>query len=62
MDDIQPNSPEALAKARKLRNIFMLIAAGNIVFVAIVMWMKPGGTRQPEKPATPKLEEPAARD
>ena len=40
MADIEPNSPEALAKARKVKNLFFLIAIANIVVIAIVIWSR----------------------
>ena len=37
----EPNSPEALRAAQKVRNVFYMIAAANIVLIAIVMWPRP---------------------
>lgn len=37
----EPNSPEALRAAQKVRNIFYMIAAANFVIIAIVMWPRP---------------------
>ena len=37
----EPNSPEALRAAQKVRNIFCMIAAANLVVIAIVMWPRP---------------------
>ena len=37
----EPNSPEALRAAQKVRNIFYMIAAANLVVIAIVMWPRP---------------------
>jgi hypothetical protein len=37
----KPNSPEALRAAQKVRNIFYMIAAANIVVIAIVLWPRP---------------------
>ena len=44
----EPNSREARRAAQKVRNVFFLIAAVNIVIVAIVVWPHP----KPETPAT----------
>src|SRR5829696_7112025 len=37
----KPNSPEAVRAAQKVRNIFYMIAAANIVVIAIVLWPRP---------------------
>src|SRR5688572_20763522 len=37
----EPNSPEALRAAQKVRNIFYMIAAANLVVIAIVLWPRP---------------------
>jgi hypothetical protein len=37
----EPNSPEALRAAQKVRNVFYMIAAANLVVIAIVMWPRP---------------------
>jgi hypothetical protein len=37
----EPNSPEAKRVAQKVRNVFYMIAAANLVIIAIVMWPRP---------------------
>lgn len=60
MPDIEPNSPEARAKAQNIRNIFYLIAAGNIVFIAILFWKQSTTPRPPEQASPPAIEQPSA--
>lgn len=56
MAEIQPNSPEAMAQARKVRSIFFLIAIGNIVLIAIVLLSR---AKKPDPvPAPPTVEQP----
>ncbi len=48
-----PNSPEAKAKAAKVKSYFMLIVAANIALIAIVLWPR----EDAGKPAaTPKFD------
>jgi len=48
----EPNSPEALRQARKVRDIFFMIAIVNIVLIFIVMCTR----HEPSPPApTPQL-------
>jgi|GEM_PF-3859045 len=54
-----PNSPEALRKARKVRDIFFLIAILNIVLIFIVMCthhedVPPASTPTPSPSPAPK--------
>jgi hypothetical protein len=44
----EPNSPEALRAAQKVRNVFYMIAAANVVIIAIVMWPRPKLTHPPK--------------
>lgn len=46
-----PNSPEALRKARKVRDIFFLIAILNIVLIFIVMCTHHDDAPPPPAPA-----------
>jgi hypothetical protein len=52
MSDIQPNSPEAKKLARKVSDLFLCIAAANIVLIAIVLWARGGKSEQPTTTAT----------
>ena len=47
----EPNSPEALRAAQKVRNVFYMIAAANIVLIAIVMWPRPEVPEAAKSPA-----------
>ena len=52
MSDIQPNSPEAKKLARKVSDLFLCIAAANIVLIAIVLWPRGGKSEQQTTTAT----------
>ncbi len=52
MSDIQPNTPEAKKLARKVSDLFLCIAAANIVLIAIVLWPRSGKQEQ-QSAATP---------
>ena len=55
----EPNSPEALRAAQKVRNVFYMIAAANIVLIAIVMWPRPKLQEVKKVPAAPPESETA---
>ena len=52
MSDIQPNSPEAKKLARKVSDLFLCIAAANIVLIAIALWPRGGKSEQQTTTAT----------
>ena len=52
MSDIQPNSPEAKKLARKVSDLFLCIAAANVVLIAIVLWPRGGKSEQQTTTAT----------
>lgn len=52
MSDIQPNTPEAKKLARKVSDLFLCIAAANIVLIAIVLWPRGGKSEQQTTTAT----------
>ncbi len=51
-----PNSPEAKAKAAKVKSYFMLIVAVNIALIGIVMW--PRGEKKKTPPAASQVAPP----
>lgn len=50
----EPNSPEAKRAAERIRTTFFLIAAANVVIIAIVMWPKGKPAAPAEKPVAEK--------
>lgn len=62
MSDIQPNTPEAKELARKVSNLFLCIAAANIVFIAIVLWPRGDKTEQKTAAAVSSQAEAARPD
>ena len=55
-----PITPEGKRAADRIRSIFFMIAAANIVVVAIVLWQGYTHKTHPETPAKPATTEAAA--
>lgn len=53
MSDVAPNSPEAKRAAQKVRTVFLLIAAANILLIALMMWPRTKAP-EPDKAPTPQ--------
>ena len=53
-----PITPEGRRAAERVRMLFYSIAAANIVFIAIIMWLGKGRT-DPAKPSAPETPAPA---
>lgn len=58
----EPNSPEALRAAQKVRNVFYMIAAANLVLIAIVMWPRPKAPSPPQPAANAPVATDATAD
>ena len=57
-----PITPEGKRAADRVRTIFYVIAAANIVLAAIVMWQRNAHKQPPEPPAKPVTTHEAERD
>lgn len=55
-----PQSLEAKRAAEKVRNAFLLLAAANLVVVAVIMWHRKPGTPAPA-PTSPPAQQAAEK-
>jgi hypothetical protein len=55
-----PITPEGKRAADRIRSIFFMIAAANIVLVAIVLWQRQAHKERPDATPKPAAEETSA--